>query len=117
MASNPHLRADRLNTEPPIFRGCSYTELTAIVVLSVVIWLPLSFVLAGLAGRFSMGLGIATLGVLVTVFLIATWFQRIKRGRPFGYYQQRVVILLHDSGLRPTSLIRRSGYWDIGRSR
>ena len=110
-----HLRADRLNTEPPILRGCTYTELTAIVVIAVIFWLPLSFLLADFAGQLSMGLGLATLGVLGTVFLMATWFQRIKRGRPFGYYQQKVVIFLHDSGLRPTPLIRRSGDWDIGR--
>ena len=116
MADFDHLRADRLNCEPPIFRGCTYSELTALVIIAIIIWLPLSFVLAGLVDRISMGLGLATLGVLVTVFMLATWLQRIKRGRPFGYYQQRIVILLHDTGLRPTSLIRRSGSWDIGRS-
>jgi len=113
----PTLRADRLNTEPLIFRGCSYSELTVIVVIAVIVWLPLSFVLAGLAGRLNMGLGLATLGVLATVYLLATWFQRLKRGRPFGYYQQRIVIFLHHTGLRPTPLIRRSGDWDIGRHR
>ena len=111
------LRADRLNSEPLIFRGCTYSELTAIVVLAVILWLPLSFVLAGLAGLLSMGLGLATLGVLATVYLLAIGFQRLKRGRPFGYYQQRIVLFLHDTGLRPTPLIRRSGAWDIGRHR
>ena len=112
-----HLRADRLNSEPLIFRGCTYTELTVLVVIAVILWLPLSFVLADLASRLSMGLGLAILGMLGTVLLMASGFQRIKRGRPFGYYQQRVVIFLHDSGLRPTPLIRRSGAWDIGRHR
>ena len=111
------LRADRLNAEPPIFRGCSYSELTILVIFAIVLWLPLSFWLADLAGRLSMGLGLATLGVLATVSLTASAFQRLKRGRPFGYYQQRVAICLHDSGLRPTRLIRRSGTWDIGRQR
>lgn len=111
------LRADRLNSEPLIFRGCTYSELTVIVIFAVILWLPLSFVLAGLAGMLSMGLGLATLGVLASVYLLASGFQRLKRGRPYGYYQQRIVLFLHDTGLRPTPLIRRRGHWAIGRQR
>lgn len=62
-----------------------------------------------------MALGIAGLGVLGTVFVGATVFQHIKRGRPDNYYQHRVIIGLHESGLRRSALIRHRGYWSLGR--
>jgi conjugative transfer region protein (TIGR03750 family) len=63
-----------------------------------------------------MGFGLAGVGVVATVVVTATFFQRLKRNRPDGYYQQRFAIWLHDKGLRRSTLIRRSGTWDIGRT-
>ena len=108
--------ADRLNTEPSIFRGCSSSELGMIVSLSVLVWLPLSLLFAWLLGAVTMGFGFAGVGVVVTVVACATIFQRIKRGRPEGYYQQRFQIRLHDLGLRRSPWVRSSGAWDIGRT-
>jgi conjugative transfer region protein (TIGR03750 family) len=114
--SQDSLLAMRLDTESVIFRGCSSSELGMIVGLSAAVWLPMSFLLAGLLGAFTMGAGIAMLGVLATVFVTATVFQRLKRGRPDGYYQQRLRLRLEDLGLRGSGFIRRSGPWDIGRT-
>ena len=108
--------ADRLNSEPSIFRGCSSSELGMIVSLSVLVWLPLSLLLAWLLGAVTMGFGFAGVGVVVTVVACATIFQRIKRGRPEGYYQQQIQIYLHDFGLRRSPWVRSSGAWDIGRT-
>jgi conjugative transfer region protein (TIGR03750 family) len=109
------LQAGHLNAEPTIFKGCTYTELGLIVALSLVFWLPASLTFAGLLGRFSMGLGAATFGVAGTVYWMAGFFQRIKRGRPEGYYQARVAVWLHDLGVRDSGYCRRSGPWDLGR--
>ncbi|MGE0626167.1 MAG: DUF3487 family protein [Pseudomonadales bacterium] len=40
----------------------------------------------------------------------------MKRNRPDGYYQQRIVLWLDDQGLRRSPFVRRSGAWDIGRT-
>ena len=108
--------ADRLNAEPFIFKGCSSSELGVIVGVAALVWLPVSLVLAGLMGAVTMGFGLAGVGVVATVVVTATLFQRLKRNRPDGYYQQRFAIWLHDKGLRRSTLIRRSGSWDIGRT-
>ena len=71
---------------------------------------------ASLLGGAAMGLGGATLGVIGTVYGLATLFARIKRGRPDGYYQQRLALWLHDKGLRDSGTIRRTGAWSIGRT-
>ena len=87
-----------------------------IVGVSMLIWLPLSLMLAWLLGAITMGFGLAGVGVVATVVVCATIFQRIKRGRPEGYYQQQIQIRLHDLGLRRSPWVRRSGAWDIGRT-
>jgi len=116
MADRHEILADRLNAEPAIFKGCSSSELGIIVGVAAVVWLPVSLVLAGLMGAVTMGFGLAGVGVVATVVVTATLFQRLKRNRPDGYYQQHFAIWLHDKGLRRSTLIRRSGSWDIGRT-
>ncbi len=108
--------ADRLNAEPVIFKGCASSELGVIVGVAALFWLPVSLLLAGLMGAVTMGFGLAGVGVVATVLVMATLFQRLKRNRPDGYYQQRIVIWLHDKGLWRSALVRRSGSWDIGRT-
>ncbi|MFC1560505.1 TIGR03750 family conjugal transfer protein [Pseudomonadota bacterium] len=115
MAGRDDILADRLNVEPTIFKGCSSSELGIIVGVAALVWLPVSLLLAGLMGAVTMGFGLAGVGVVGTVIVMATLFQRLKRGRPDGYYQQHAGICLADHGLRRAPFIRRSGAWDIGR--
>ncbi|HFD11717.1 MAG TPA: TIGR03750 family conjugal transfer protein, partial [Crenotrichaceae bacterium] len=79
--------ADRLNLEPVIFRGSSSSELTVILILATVFWLPMALLIAILFGVGPMGLGAAGLCILATVVIGSTVFQRIKRDRPDFYYQ------------------------------
>ena len=117
MSDRDDILADRLNVEPMIFKGCSSSELGIIVGVAALVWLPVSLLLAGLMGAVTMGFGLAGVGVVGTVIAMATLFQRLKRGRPDGYYQQQISIWLADHGLRRSPFIRRSGAWDIGRTR
>jgi conjugative transfer region protein (TIGR03750 family) len=116
MTDRHDILADRLNAEPAIFKGCSSSELGAIVVLAGLVWLPVSLILAALAGVVTMGFGLAGLGIVATVLLMASLFQRLKRNRPDGYYQQRVLLWLDDRGWRRAPFVRRSGSWDVGRT-
>ena len=116
MAARNDILADRLNAEPAIFKGCSSSELGVIVGVAALVWLPVSLTLAGLAGVVTMGFGIAGVGIVASVLLMASLFQRLKRNRPDGYYQQQIVIWLDDHGLKRSPFVRRSGAWDIGRS-
>ena len=117
MSDRDDILADRLNVEPVIFKGCSSSELGLIVGVAALVWLPVSLLLAGLMGAVTMGFGLAGVGVVGTVIVMASLFQRLKRGRPDGYYQQQVSIWLADHGVRHSPFIRRSGAWDIGRTR
>ena len=116
MPDRDDILADRLNVEPAIFKGCSSSELGVIVIVAALVWLPVSLTLAGLMGAATMGFGLAGVGVVGTVIVMASVFQRLKRGRPDGYYQQQAGIWLADHGLRRSPFIRSSGVWDIGRT-
>ena len=116
MSTARNILADRLNVEPAIFKGCSSSELGIIVTLAVILCLPLSVLLAWLMGAPSMGLGIAGVAIVGTVVVTAYVFQRLKRGRPDGYYQQQFTFGLSRLGLRRSPFICRSGSWAIGRS-
>ncbi len=108
--------AERLNAEPVIFKGCASSELAVIVGVAALVWLPVCLLLAGAAGAVTLGFGMAGIAIVATVVTTASLFQRLKRNRPDGYYQQRVILWLHDRGLRRSGLVRRSGAWDIGRT-
>lgn len=116
MTERHDILADRLNAEPAIFKGCSSSELGVIVGVAALVWLPVSLILAWLAGAVTMGFGIAGVGIVATMLLMASLFQRLKRNRPDGYYQQQIVLWLDDRGLKRSPFVRRSGAWDIGRS-
>ena len=82
MSYQQEILADRLNAEPVIFKGCSSSELGMIVGVSLVIWLPLSLLIAWLIGTVTMGFGLAGVGVIATVLVCASVFQRVKRWSP-----------------------------------
>jgi conjugative transfer region protein (TIGR03750 family) len=108
--------ADRLNQEPVIFRGSTNSELGVILLCGVMFWVPFGLIVGALLGVVMMGLGLSTLGILLTIFFGSTYFQHIKRGRPDNYYQHRVAIKLSELGLKKTQLILKGGLWDLGRS-
>ncbi len=115
MTTRNDILPERLNAEPAIFKGCSSSELGVIVLSAIVVWLPGSLVLAAALGAVTMGFGLAGIGVVGTVIGVATGFQSIKRNRPDGYYQQRLVLWLQGKGWRRSPLVQRSGIWDLGR--
>ena len=116
MSELKNILADRLNVEPAIFKGCSSSEVGMIVTLAVMLWLPLSVLLAWALGAPSMGLGIAGIAIVGTVVVTASIFQRLKRGRPDGYYQQQFILGLSNLSLRRSPFICRDGSWAIGRN-
>src|SRR5687767_3043076 len=87
---------DRLNGEPVVFRGLSTVELGVLAAGAIVFWLPVCLLVAGLAGFFMMGFGLAALLALGTVWIASAWVQSLKRGKPDGYHLLRLALLLHE---------------------
>ena len=105
----------RLNAEPSIFRGCSLSELMMLVTSGGVVLVPLSVIVCGLMGYLMMGVGIGLLLIIAWVVIGATVLQKLKRGRPLGFYQLRLRLWLEDWHLIRSPFIRQSQVWDVGR--
>jgi conjugative transfer region protein (TIGR03750 family) len=105
----------RLDAEPPTFRGCTTSGLGLLLLLAISGWLPLRFVLAGLLGRLPLDVGLAAVGVVVTVLVVTMLWQCLKRDRPDGYYRHWVLLYLHRRGWWRSPFLQRQGGWDLGR--
>lgn len=105
----------RLNAEPSIFRGCSLSELMMLVTTGASVLVPASIVICGLFGYLMMGVGIGLLLIIGWVVIGATVLQKLKRGRPLGFYQLRLRLWLEDCHLKKSPFIRQSRVWDVGR--
>lgn len=116
MMTTERLLAERLNAEPSIFRGCTSSELGALVASACAFWLPVSLLLAWGLGVPSMGFGLAGAAIIVSVVIAASVLQRLKRGRPDAYYRHRLVLRLAELGLMRSRFIHRQGYWSLGRT-
>ncbi len=107
--------ADRLNFEPVIFRGCTGTEMIVLVKAAAAVWIPAGLLIMILLTP-AIGMGVLLFGILGTVFFSATFFQRIKRGRPEFYYQIQVKKLTARYFWFRSPYIEYSGQWSLGRT-
>jgi conjugative transfer region protein (TIGR03750 family) len=91
--------AERLNTEPPVSRGCSVVEMLAILGGAVGLWLPLGGVIGGWQRAFQLGLAGGVVAIVLTMAIAPSVLQRMKHDRPHGYYQHWFAVRLQDRGL------------------
>lgn len=119
MNDSEEILADRLNNEPPIFRGLSNSELGMVMKIAGLFWVPVCLVLAALVDKTMMGMGAAMIMVILTIIISGTFFQRIKRGRPDYYYQHylmiRDIFMRIKTNTKSDRIIRYTGTWGIGR--
>lgn len=106
----------RLNKEPPVFRGCSISELITLTGIAAVILVPACVMVLAVLGYAMMGVGIGMLATIGGVVAGATQLQKMKRGRPLGYYPLQIALMLDNLGIKKIGVIRSSGYWSIGRT-
>lgn len=56
MSDSEDILADRLNNEPPIFRGLSNSELGMVLKVGALFWIPVCLFMAALMGKMLMGM-------------------------------------------------------------
>ncbi len=105
--------ADFLNREPPVFMGCTTSEILTILVSSVVVMLPPMFVV-----WFFAGFLIGFVGYLAFLLILGVGglysLQAVKNGKPAGYYQTR-ILLFKDKLAGKRGLITDSRRWGKNR--
>lgn len=100
--------ADRINSEPPNFRGCFTTELLAIALLATVFWLPTNLLISTFFWAITMGLGATGVGVVATVVVSASVFKRSRMVNPMDITNNE-----HVSGYRNISKLLHVWYCDL----
>lgn len=112
-----NLLGERLNAEPAVFRGCTASELIALVAIASGVWLPLGLIAGLLMGKLAIGMAFSIMALVGTLFVVPTLFQIIKRGKPDGHYQisSRVWAARYGLFFIRSDYILRKGVWDTGR--
>lgn len=116
-AVNDSKVADLICVEPLLYKGLTTTELTSLAIGGFLVWAVggmLVIILSGgslfmMFSAFPIGL-IMTIG---TIVLGARVIQKYKRGKPDGYYEQKIHIKLKKTGLGRSHLIVSDQKWSV----
>lgn len=107
---------DRVNVEPAILLGLSSSEAVWTIAAAFALWVPVGIVVGLLTRTMAIGVLVATLMPLATVYLAALKMAAVKRDRPDLYYLHLFRQSLARRGLRRSRFITHTGGWDLGRS-
>jgi conjugative transfer region protein (TIGR03750 family) len=107
---------DRVNVEPAIIRGMTVTEAKLIFLVTFPLCILLGVVLLMITGFWQFILMLSIIGPLVSLWVASGYLQKIKRGRPDGYYTQAIHLWMAKRGLATNQFLSHNGQWDLGRS-
>jgi len=107
---------DRVNSEPPVLRGLSVTEVMVSTALFFPVWLGVGFLAAHLFHRWQIFILLGIFGPLFSVWASAGLLASLKRNRPDHYYWQAWLWWLHRHGLWTVPFVSHRGAWDLGRT-
>lgn len=106
---------DRSNREPAILRGLTSSEAQLAIVIVMPIYTAIGLLVAFVTKIWALGVLIASLAPMLTVWALAGWLATIKRNKPDYYYLHRFNFWLARNGLRKSRFIDHEGYWELGR--
>lgn len=107
---------DRCNGAPPILRGLTANELLWVVGMAVLFWLVPAIVLWQVTDLLVLAVALLFSAPAVTVWLLAGWFQSLKRDRPQDYHLLLAKRWLARHLRFREHFVSHRGSWDLGRS-
>ncbi|MCL6483939.1 MULTISPECIES: TIGR03750 family conjugal transfer protein [Janthinobacterium] len=106
---------DRANREPVILRGLTSSEAQMAIFIVMPIYAVIGLVVAFVTSIWALGVLIASLAPMLTVWVVAGWLAKVKRNKPDYYYQHRFKLWLAKNGLQKSRFIDHDGFWETGR--
>jgi conjugative transfer region protein (TIGR03750 family) len=111
---------NHINNKMPIYKDCTFAEM---LFVSVAAFISLSCVLSLLTrllfGYAFIGLSIAILSIVFVVRGLLSRLQKIKYGKPYGYYQHLILKKAQQYALFKRvfriGFLQRAGKWSIRR--
>jgi conjugative transfer region protein (TIGR03750 family) len=107
---------DRVNVEPAILLGLSSSEAVWTIAAAFSVWVPIGILMGLVTRSMAIGVLIASVTPLLTVYVAALKMAAVKRDRPDLYYLHLFRQRLARIGLRHSRFINHAGPWDLGRS-
>ncbi len=101
--------ASNVNEEAIVFRGASTGELMSIATVSSIVIIPMFVIFGMIIGRTTIMLSLSLVAVFIAIFVLATLMQRVKRGRPDGYYQQKLILAKKRLGFGQSHFVQENG--------
>lgn len=105
-----------INQKMPIYRDCTLGEIMFVgAMIFLIETLIFSLVTKLLFGYAFIGVAITFIGFFHTTKYYLNKLQKLKYGKPYGYYQQLLIKKLSDMGLIKGLYITRIGRWSVRR--
>lgn len=113
---------NHINHKMPIYKDCTLFELMVVVTLYLgILGITLSLLAWVLFGYAMIGLSITILSMLHGTRFLLSRLQKMKYGKPYGYYQQwflkRMVNFPLAKLFWQSPWIQREGRWSVRRMR
>jgi conjugative transfer region protein (TIGR03750 family) len=107
---------NHINHKMPIYKDCTIGEVMAVAIASLVI-LTLGFALLTkiLFGYIWPGYLLASALFFFITKLMLSKLQKLKYGKPYGYYQHLLIKKLSETGLIHNKYLTRLGRWSVRR--
>lgn len=109
--------ASNVNEEVAVFRGSSAGELMWMALLCTLTITPIMTIMGLFIGKGMLFFSVSLVVVFIALFVLATLMQQIRRGRPEGYFEHRVMFLRAALGWGRCPFIRHHGRMDTCRTR
>jgi conjugative transfer region protein (TIGR03750 family) len=107
---------DRINVEPSILLGLSSSEAFWTIVIAFAIWVPIGALVGLVARSMAIGVLVATVTPMASVYIAAKKMASVKRDRPDLFYLHLFRQSLARTGVRRSRFVIHFGGWDLGRS-
>jgi conjugative transfer region protein (TIGR03750 family) len=107
---------NHINHKMAIYKDCTIGEVIAVAIASfVALTLGLSLLTELMFGYVWPGYLIASALFLFVTKLILSKLQKLKYGKPYGYYQHLLIKKLSDMGILRSRYLTRLGRWSVRR--
>ncbi len=108
---------DFINEQPIVFKGLTDSEVKTVFIISLFIGAPIGAVVALLIGIPMLILVFIFLFPIVTVWFVAGWMERARRGKPPAYVEQQMHSLLVELKVVSARFVCASYRWGLGRTK
>lgn len=113
----PLVLAETLNRSPVVLRGLTVPEVVVLAMMAVAVWFPTGIIVGAWLWTWMMGLAVAVVFLIATVFLMPLVLERLKRDKPTAYYSQRIRRWATARlGVKNGAFVPRNTRFELGRT-